>query len=97
MSDHKSEVCTRRSMLARTAMFTLGGMVGCATGIAAQEQSVVAEAPPLPWKWVELDPLETGRRAYLSLLIKAGFKAESVSGGMLSRSHNYLLDINKER
>ena len=64
MSDDKPEVCTRRNMLARTALFTLGGVVGCATGIAAQEQTVVAEAPPLPWKWVPLDPLETGRRAY---------------------------------
>jgi hypothetical protein len=44
-------------MLAGTGMFALGGMAGCATGD-------VEEAPPLPWKWINLDPLETGRKAY---------------------------------
>jgi hypothetical protein len=32
----------------------------------------VAEAPPLPWKWVNLDPLEAGRRAYRSYLTNKG-------------------------
>ena len=64
MSGDKREVYTRRNMLAGTAMFALGEVVGRATGVAAQEQTVVAEAPQLPWKWVPLDPLETGRRAY---------------------------------
>ena len=64
MSDDKRELCTRRNMLAGTAMFALGGAVGCASGEAAHEEQVVAEAPPLPWPWVELDPLEAGRRAY---------------------------------
>jgi hypothetical protein len=37
-------------MLAGTAMFALGGVVGGATGDAAKKASVIAEAPPLPWK-----------------------------------------------
>ena len=28
--------------------------------------------PPLPWKWVKLDPLEAGRRAYRSYLRGGG-------------------------
>ncbi len=110
MNDKKREACTRRNMLTRTALFALGGAVGGATSVAAKGRVDETETPPLPWKWTPLEPLETGRRAYhlykeggcgtaayLSLLSKAGFKAKSVSGGMLSRAHNYLLDIKKER
>ena len=64
MRDDKREMWSRRNMLTGTAMFALGGLAGCASGDAGNEERVVAEAPPLPWKWVELDPLETGRRAY---------------------------------
>ena len=66
MKEKDLALCSRRNMLAGTAMFALGGAVGCASGDAAQAQQepVVAEAPPLPWPWVELDPLEAGRRAY---------------------------------
>ena len=64
MKDEKREMCTRRNMLAGTAAFALGGVAGCATGDAAKVEPVIAEAPPLPWKWVPLDPDEAGRRAY---------------------------------
>jgi len=97
-------------MLTRTALIALGSAVGGVTSVAALGRSDEKKAPPLSWNYTLLDPLETRRRAYhlykeggcgtaayLSLLSKAGFKAESVTGGMLSRSHNYLLDINKER
>jgi hypothetical protein len=30
------------------------------------------KAPPLPWKWVTLDPLEAGRRAYRAYLQEGG-------------------------
>ena len=33
---------------------------------------VSAAAPPLPWKWVRLDPLEAGRRAYRFYKEKGG-------------------------
>jgi NADPH-dependent 2,4-dienoyl-CoA reductase/sulfur reductase-like enzyme/rhodanese-related sulfurtransferase len=40
----------------------------------------------------------SGQRAYIAtrMLLQNGFKAKTVSGGMLSLSHNYLLDANKE-
>ncbi len=64
MNDENRETCTRRNMLTRTALFALGGVVGGATSVAAQGRTDEKKAPPLPWKWVPLDPLETGRRAY---------------------------------
>ena len=41
----------------------------------------------------------SGQRAYYAtrILLQNGFQARNVSGGMLSRTHNYLLDIKKER
>ena len=32
----------------------------------------IPEAPPLPWKYTELDPLEAGKRGYKSYLEKGG-------------------------
>ncbi len=58
MGGDKPEVCTRRNMLAGTAMFALGGVAGMR---GERWEPVVAEAPPLPWEWVPLDPLEAGR------------------------------------
>jgi hypothetical protein len=49
---------------------------------------VPPEAPPLPWKWVELDPLEAGRRAYRNYPIK---------GGCGSASYLALLSLLKEK
>jgi rhodanese-related sulfurtransferase len=39
----------------------------------------------------------SGQRSYYAtrILLQNGFKAKNVSGGMLSRAHNYLLDIQK--
>ena len=41
----------------------------------------------------------SGQRSYFAtrILLQNGFKVRNVSGGMLSRAHNYLLDIKKER
>jgi rhodanese-related sulfurtransferase len=40
----------------------------------------------------------SGQRAYIAtrMLLQNGFKAKTVSGGMLLLAHNYLLDANKE-
>jgi hypothetical protein len=45
-------------------------------------------APPLPWKWVNLDPLEAGRRAYRFYFDK---------GGCGSGSYLALLSLLKEK
>ena len=41
----------------------------------------------------------SGQRSYYAtrILLQNGFKARNVSGGMLSRAHNYLIEIKKER
>jgi hypothetical protein len=58
---------SRRSMVKQSAAFLVGGAAGGAVGAfaAAPAASEAPQAaPPLPWKWVTLDPLEVGRRAY---------------------------------
>jgi hypothetical protein len=59
MTRGKSGSCSRRGVLAGSALLLAGGLAGRAR--AAAEPVV---APPLPWRWVKLDPLEAGRRAY---------------------------------
>ena len=41
----------------------------------------------------------SGQRAYSAtrILVQNGFKAKTISGGMLSLAHNYLIDADKER
>ena len=63
----EAEAVSRRNMLKQSAAFLVGGaaggaVVGYADTPAAGEAA--PPAPPLPWKWVTLDPLEVGRRAY---------------------------------
>jgi hypothetical protein len=59
---------SRRSVLSRSAVLLAAGSVG--GGLTALASSAFAKtkapaaAPPLPWKWVKLEPLEAGRRAY---------------------------------
>jgi hypothetical protein len=52
---------SRRNLLTGTAAFAAGGGLGSALGATS---TAPVEPPPLPWKWVPLDPLEAGRRAY---------------------------------
>ena len=59
----------------------------CVCRCARREGSAPA-APPLPWKWVELDPLVAGRRAYRYYPIK---------GGCGSASYLALLSLLKEK
>ena len=63
----EAEAVSRRNMLKQSAAFLVGGaaggaVVGYADTPAAGEAA--PPAPPLPWKWVTLVPLEVGRRAY---------------------------------
>ena len=59
---------SRRNVLTGCAALLAGGGIGSGlTAFAGSTPAVPvaqAGAPPLPWKWVTLDPLEAGRRAY---------------------------------
>jgi len=67
--DDRENRSSRRGFLAGSASLLVGGALGGAVcAYAATAPAKTAEtapaAPPLPWKWVKLDPLEVGRRAY---------------------------------
>jgi len=77
MTDHKNgaAMLSRRQMMKQSvALLTAaaaGGALGaCSTARPAGEGNPAA--PPLPWKWTMLDPLEAGRRAYQFYGAKGG-------------------------
>jgi hypothetical protein len=74
MKDQKEKmgIFSRRSMLTGSAIFLLGGTVGRVSNAYPAAAPAAGEAPPLPWKWPKLDPLEAGRRAYRAYLEKKG-------------------------
>ncbi len=55
---------SRRNVLAGSATLLAGGGIGAGLTALAADAATPVDAPPLPWKWVKLDPLEAGRRAY---------------------------------
>lgn len=59
---------SRRSMLLASAALLVGGITGRMTGAKASSASESDPAPPLPWKWTPLDPMEAGTLAYQSYL-----------------------------
>lgn len=63
---------SRRGILAGSAMFLAGGIAGCVSNAFHTPETADKKLPPLPWKWVKLDPLEAGRRAYRSYLENKG-------------------------
>ena len=65
-------LCSRRRILTGSAMLLAGGIVGRISNAVGAPKPVADKAPPLPWKWVKLDPLEAGRRAYRSYLKNKG-------------------------
>ena len=68
----KSSLVSRRNFMTKAGIFLAGIIAGHGTGFASTPTQTVTEPPPLPWKWVKLDPLESGRRAYRSYLEKKG-------------------------
>ncbi len=65
--EEETGAVSRRNMLKQSAAFLVGGAAGGAAVAYAETPAVndvPPAAPPLPWKWVTLDPLEVGRRAY---------------------------------
>jgi hypothetical protein len=79
---------SRRDVLTASAALVAGGGIGAAlTGHAAVTDAPLA-APPLPWKWVKLDPLEAGQRAY---------RFYKEKGGCGSASYLSLLSLLQEK
>jgi hypothetical protein len=68
----KTSSLSRRNFMTKAGVFAAGGIAGYGSSLALPPPKTVAEPPPLPWKWVKLDPLEAGRRAYRSYLEKKG-------------------------
>ena len=66
------EPCSRRSLLTGSALLLTGGIAGRIRNAAAAQAPPATPAPPLPWKWTKLDPLESGRRVYRAYLTGGG-------------------------
>lgn len=68
---------SRRIFLNTAGAATIGGLAVAAggamfTGREAKATSEAPVAPPLPWKYVKLDPMEAGKRGYKFYLEKGG-------------------------
>jgi hypothetical protein len=74
MNTHKEKagLVSRRAVLKGSALFLTGGAAGHISNAYSAPAPKAAPAPPLPWKWVKLDPLEAGRRAYRGYLTGGG-------------------------
>jgi len=68
----ESGLYTRRSILKGSALLLGAGIASRITNAYSAPTPVATTAPPLPWKWVKLDPLEAGRRAYHAYLKEGG-------------------------
>ena len=68
----RTELISRRSILKGSALVLMGGIVGRISNANSAPVPMSTTAPPLPWKWVKLDPLEAGRRAYRFYLKEKG-------------------------
>jgi hypothetical protein len=81
---------TRRAILKESAALLVGGVagVGIVAEAATPAAAVPAAAPPQPWKWTRLDPLEAGRRAY---------RFYKEKGGCGTASYLSLLSLLKEQ
>ncbi len=65
-------LCSRRRILTGSAMLLAGGIAGRISNAVGATRPAANKAPPLPWKWVKLDPLEAGKRAYRFYLKNKG-------------------------
>lgn len=75
-SKEKTGGISRREFLNSAGAAAAGGLVvaagsGLLTGSQARA-SVPQAAPPVPWKYTKLDPLEAGKRGYQNYLAKGG-------------------------
>jgi hypothetical protein len=79
---------SRRDVLTASAALVTGAGIG--STLTAHAATATPAVPPLPWKWVKLDPLEAGRRAYRIYLDKE-------KGGCGNASYISLLSLLKEK
>jgi hypothetical protein len=79
---------SRRDVLTGSAAMLAGGAIGGGVTAYAASPGEAGAAPPLPWKWTELDPLEAGRRAY---------RFYKEKGGCGTASYLSLLSLLKEQ
>ncbi len=67
---------SRRCFLNNAGCAAIGGLVAVTGSSLLQDKkahaTAVPEAPPLPWKYVKLDPKEAGKRGYKNYLAKGG-------------------------
>jgi hypothetical protein len=70
--ERKSDIMPSRSILTGSGALLVGGIAGGMSNALAAPAPKYAPAPPLPWKWPKLDPLEAGTRAYQTYLKKKG-------------------------
>jgi hypothetical protein len=67
---------SRRGFLNSAGCAAMGGLVVAAGGHLLTEKKAIAtpapEAPPLPWKYTKLDPMEAGKRGYENYLLRGG-------------------------
>ena len=72
----KIDKITRRDFLNTAGAAAAGGLVVVAGSSLLRGNDVNAAVqqgtPPLPWKYVKLDPLEAGKRGYKYYLAKGG-------------------------
>ena len=71
-SQKETTIYSRRGILKGSAALLAGGIAGCVGSAYTAPKPQAAPAPPLPWKWTELDPNEAGRRAYRNYLAHKG-------------------------
>ncbi|MBU0479701.1 MAG: twin-arginine translocation signal domain-containing protein [Proteobacteria bacterium] len=74
--DEVAENPSRRKFLNTAGIAAVGGLVtAVGTNLLDSGEAKAApapEAPPLPWKYTKLDPLEAGKRGYKSYLAQGG-------------------------
>ncbi len=63
---------SRRGILKGSAALLAGGIAGCVGSAYTAPKPQADPAPPLPWKWTQLDPNEAGRRTYTNDLNNKG-------------------------
>ena len=86
--DSDGGAVSRRTLIAGSAALLASGGVGSGIAALAAAPATPVSAPPLPWKWVKLDPLEAGRR---------GYRFYKEKGGCGSASYLSLLSLLKEQ
>jgi hypothetical protein len=84
----KDPSISRRTVLACSASFLAGGGIGAGVTALVSAPPAPEGSPPLPWKWVKLDPLEAGRR---------GYRFYKEKGGCGTASYLSLLSLLKEQ